>query len=349
LLFVSKKLFSLYLRESNYLKVAKYSVQYGINVWNEYRFIRQYLEPLVNSHCSKLSYALTKQERKKVFRYYPILTVCANGENYLYLAGRKLNIEERKRLTLMSAMATLCDDLLDEDGWTEQQLLDLLDDKLVYQSLSAKTKLILCMNEEFKQLHVNDSYWPQLRKAFHAQAESIKQHRTDISLDETLQISKEKNGHTSLMVATLLDENWSEQELAFIYQTGVMGQLANDIFDAWKDVQQGIYTIVRKVDSVSQLREIFMQEYTKLLNLVQQTRATGAQRRRTINRLSVINAFGIVGLEQLEKVEKKYGQPVDWPSIPRQELVVDMEIQSHRWNYLQKIVWLSNHSQQLLK
>lgn len=326
----------------NYLQLAKYGLQYGINVWKEYRFIRQYLEPMVNDHCQKLTYTLNKLERKKVFRYYPILTVCANAENYVYLKDRKLNDEERKRLTLMSAMATLCDDLLDEDGWTEQQLLDLLDNKLDYQSLSAKTKLILCMNEEFRQLHVKESYWQQLRTAFHAQAESIKQNQPDLSLEETLQISKDKNGHTSLIVASLLDENWSIAELQFIYQTGVMGQLSNDIFDAWKDVQQGIYTVVRKTRSVAELKNIFLEEYEKLLNYLRQCNARSSTKRRTVNRLACIYAFGIIGLEHLQKVEDKYCKPVDWTAVSRKELVLDMQYQRNRFNYLSKILWLSN-------
>ncbi len=330
----------------NYLQLAKYGLQYGVNVWKEYRFIRHYLEPLVNAHCNTLGYTLNKKENKKVFRYYPILTVCGNAENYIFLRDRGLNDEERKRLTLMSAMATLCDDLLDEDGWTEDQLNglfeNLVDNERDYGSLSSKAKLILCMNKDFKHLHIKDEYWKQLKRAFHAQAESIKQNQPDLSLEETLQISKDKNGHTSLIVATLLDEDWSEAELDFIYQTGVMGQLSNDIFDAWKDVQEDIYTIVRKTKDVAQLRNIFLEEYGKLLSYLKQCRANEKTKRRTINRLACIYSFGIIGLEQLEKVEKKYGTPIEWHSVLRKDLVVDMEYQRHRFNYLSKIVWLSN-------
>lgn len=297
---------------------------------------------MVLSFCETLKYELNALEKKKVFRYYPLLTVCALAENYVLLKGRKLTAIERKRITLMSAMATLCDDLIDEGGWNEQQLLDLLDSKIPYSSLPAKAKLIIAMNEEFKKLHIQTVYWQQLRKAFHGQADSIRQHQADLSLEETISIAKEKNGNYCLTVASLIDEAWTETEHQVIYQHGMMGQMTNDIYDTYKDTHEGIHTIVKKVRDVAHLGEIFMAEVRKMQNLVMQIDAPSKRKKKAIARYSCMDAFTMVGIDTLAEVEKKYGHRVDWKSVPRRDLVPDMAKFRNRIKYFKYVVWLGN-------
>jgi hypothetical protein len=329
----------------NYLQLASFGIDYGKHLYKQYRFIKHWLEPLAFSIADTLKYKLDKHEKRKMFRYYPILSVCAIAENYVYLRGRALTETERKRISLMSSMATLCDDLIDEDGWTEQQLLDLLDSKLAYSTLSLKAKLIVAMNEEFKKLDIKPGYWDQLRKAFHGQAESVRQHKADLSLEETLAIAREKNGNYCLTVAALIDEDWTSTEKQIIYQHGIMGQMANDIFDAWKDTKQGVFTMIKKVSSMQQLRELFLAECSKMQQLILTTDAPLKRKRKMTDRYAVMDAFTLVGIDNLIAVEKKYGQPIPWESIPRKELVTDMEYFSNKMKYLKYIFWLSNFSQ----
>jgi hypothetical protein len=297
---------------------------------------------MVLSYCESLKYELNALEEKKVFRYYPLLTVCALAENYVLLKGRKLTEIERKRITLMSAMATLCDDLIDEGGWTEQQLLDLLDNKHPYSSLQAKAKLIIAMNEQFKKLDVQPSYWQQLRKAFHGQADSIRQHQPDLSLEETISIAREKNGNYCLTVASLIDEDWTDIEKQIIYQHGMMGQMTNDIYDTYKDTHEGIHTVVKKVRNVSHMRGIFMTEVHRMHDLIMQIDAPVKRKKKVIARYSCMDAFTMVGIDTLAAVEKKYGHPVEWKSVTRKDLVPDMAKYQSRKKYFKYVVWLSN-------
>lgn len=297
---------------------------------------------MVNSYCDSLKYQLSAIEQKKVFRYYPLLTVCALAENYVLLKDRKLTDIERKRITLMSAMATLCDDLIDDGGWTEQQLLDLLDSKHSYSSLPQKAKLIIAINEQFKKLEIKPTYWQQLRKAFHGQADSIRQHQPDLSLEETISIAREKNGNYCLTVASLIDEDWTDIEQKIIYQHGMMGQMTNDIYDTYKDTHEGIYTMVKKVNNVSHMRDIFIAEVHRMHELIMQINAPQKRKKKIITRYSCMDAFTLVGIDTLAVVEKKYRHPVDWKSVTRQDLVPDMAKFQSRKKYFKYVVWLSN-------
>jgi hypothetical protein len=322
----------------NYLHLASYGVDYGRHIYKQYRFIKQWLEPLTASYCATLKYELSRHEKRKMFRYYPLLSVCAIAENYVYLKSRELADTERKRVTLMSSMATLCDDLVDEDGWTEQNLLDLLENKLDYSGLSTKTKLIIAMNEELKRLGVSNEYREQLKRAFHGQAESVRQREPGLSLQETIHIAREKNGNYCLAVAALLDEDWTDTDKKIIYQHGIMGQLANDIFDAWKDTRQGIYTVIKKVDSMQQLRNLFMEESARMQQFIHQTDAPAKRKRKMIRRYAVMDAFTLVGIDNLAAVENKYGQPIPWTSVPRRELVTDMAFLRNKLKYVGYVV-----------
>lgn len=326
-----------------YLGLIYYAADYYSHLYRQLRFVKQYLEPMVSSFCDMLQYQLNEAEKRKTFRYYPLLTVCALAENYVLLKGRGLTEMERKRITLMSSMATLCDDLIDEDGWNESQLLDLLDSKIAYNALSKKAKLIVAMNEELKKLQIKPAYWEQLRKAFHGQADSIRQHQPDLTLEETIAIAREKNGNYCLTVAELIDEDWSDNERNIIYQHGMMGQMTNDIYDTYKDTQEGIHSMVKKVKDVDHLRSIFMSEVRKMQQLISQIDAPLKRKNKAIARYGCMDAFTMIGIDTLAAVEKKYGKPVDWKSVARKDLVPDMAKTKNRLKYFKYVVWLSKY------
>ncbi len=53
-------------------------------------------------------------------------TILGCAEMYTALKGRGLTLDERKRLTLVAAWATLCDDLIDDHNWTHDQVLNII-------------------------------------------------------------------------------------------------------------------------------------------------------------------------------------------------------------------------------
>ena len=305
-------------------------------------FIKSFLKPLVYKHCNRLAYQLSSSGKKKVLFYYPMYTVLACAQMYVTLKGRRLTKDETKRLTLVGAMATLCDDLIDEDNWTRDQIFYLLSNNLNEEGLSTKARLLISLNNELQEFWpLSEKYLNQLKIALEWQAASGKQLNKDITLDEIVRICREKNGHTSLMFATLVDEDWDERELRFIYQSAIVGQLTNDSFDMYFDTQNGIRTYFNTAPDIAQVRQFFLVECTNLHAMVMACNTSLKNKLKTIRRMSILHAFTLTALDQFQQAEDKYGKGVDWKTIPRKDLVVDMALNKNRFKTVRYMRWLS--------
>ena len=327
----------------NYLQLTVYGLRLTWSGYKQLAFIRSFLKPLVEKHCRRWGYNLSAAEKKKVLFYYPMYTVLACVQMYLTLKGRKLTKDERKRLTLVGAMATLCDDLIDENNFTREQVFNLLSNNLNEDALDPKVKLLVALNKELQTFYtLSPGYWQQLKMALQRQAASVKQSDPDISLKEIIDICREKNGHTSLMFASLLDEKWSKEELQFIYQSAMVGQLTNDSFDIYFDTQGGINTYFNRAPSVKNVRDFFLDECSRLHAMVMACNVPLKNKLRTIRRMSILHAFTLTALDHLQQTEDKRGVPVDWKSVPRSEMVTDMAKNSNRLKTVRYMRYLSN-------
>jgi hypothetical protein len=261
---------------------------------------------------------------------------------YISLKGRRLTKSETRRLTLVGAMATICDDLIDEDQWTRNEIFELLSEDIEEEGLSKRAQLLIGLNKELKGFwNLSEKYLGQLKVALEWQAASKRQSDADITLDEIVRICREKNGHTSLMFATLIDEDWDENELAFIYQSAIVGQLTNDSFDMYFDTQNGIHTYFNSAPTIQQVRDFFLEECKILHGSVMRCEAPEKNKLKTIRRMSILHAFALTALDQFKQTEKKYGRQRNWKEIPRKDLVVDMALNKNRFKTVHYMKWLS--------
>jgi hypothetical protein len=326
----------------NTLQVLKYGLGLTLDGYRQLAFINKFLKPLVNKHCKRLGYKLSPSEKKKVLFYYPMYTVLACAQMYVTLKGRRLTKDETKRLTLVGAMATICDDLIDEDNWTREQIFYLLSNNLDEQGLTIKAQLLVSLNKELQQFWpLSESYLKQLKIALEWQAVSGKQLDPNITLGEIVHVCREKNGHTSLMFARLVDEDWDEKELQFIYQSAIVGQLTNDSFDMYFDTQNGIHTYFNTAPTIADVRKFFLDECTKLHGMVMACDTSHKNKLNTIRRMSILHAFTLTALDQFQQTEDKYGKGVDWKIVPRKDLIVDMALNKNRFRTIRYMKWLS--------
>jgi len=109
----------------------------------------------------------------------------------------------------------------------------------------------------------------------------------------------------------------------------------NDLFDAFKDREDGVYTIVRKTETVNQAKEIFIRECAKLHQLILKCNVSASNKLVTIRRMACIHAFALVAINHLQQTENKYGKPINWAKPLRKELVTDMAFWSNKFKLLQ--------------
>lgn len=320
----------------NYLQLCYYAFNYGFSAYKQLSFIKNYLQPMVDKHCAALNYPLSAKEQKKVGFYYPLFNHIVNCENYLCIKGRKLTLDETKRMTIISAMATLHDDLIDEENWEKETYLKVLDRTLPATLQTPKVKLIFALEDELHKIwQPTTAYQQALKVATDWQIISAKQLDENITLQETLYISENKCGNSSLLWASVMSEDWKKEDDAFIFQSGFVGQIVNDLFDTFKDREDGVYTIVRKTESIAQAKEIFLRECAKLHQLILACNVPHKRKLTTIRRMACVHAFALVALEHLQNTENKYGKPMQWNKPLRKELVTDMAFWSNKFKLLQ--------------
>lgn len=319
----------------NYFKLCCYAADYGLSAYKQLSFIKAFLKPIVDKHCSALNYPLSKKEKKKVEFYYPLFNHIVNCENYLAIKNRKLSDEETKRMAIISAMATLHDDLIDEENWDKETYFKVLDRTLPESLHTPKVKLIFALEDELHKIWTpTENYKAALKVATEWQVISSKQLNPNISLEEILYISENKCGNSSLLWASVMSEDWLTEDKAFIFQSGFVGQILNDLFDAFKDREDGVYTLVRKTNSVADTKAIFIKECAKLHQLILNCNVDNDTKIFTIRRMACVHAFALVALDHLQNTEKKYGKPLNWDKPIRKELVTDMAFWSNKFALL---------------
>ncbi len=209
--------------------------------------------------------------------------------------------------------------------------------------MTSKAQLLISLNKELQEFWpLSEKYLRQLKIALEWQADSGKQLQTNISLDEIVHICREKNGHTSLMFASLIDEEWTKQEQQFIYQSAIVGQLTNDSFDVYFDSKDSLHTYFNTAPSIKHGRNFFLDECRILHNAVMQCNSSNQNKLNTIRRMSLLHGFTLTALDQLEETEKKYGAPVNWKNVPRKDAVIDMALNKNRYRTLKNIKWLAD-------
>jgi hypothetical protein len=326
----------------NTLQTLRYGLALTFDGYRQLAFINRWLKPLVQKHCLALGYQLSASEKKKVLFYYPMYTVLACAQMYVCIKGRRLTKEETKRLTLVGAMATICDDLIDEDNWTRDEIFMLLSADINKEVLRTKAKLLIALNNELKSFWTpSEKYLSQLKIALEWQAKSNRQLEPDIQLEEIVQICREKNGNTSLMFAALVDEDWTKPELDFIYQSAIVGQLTNDSFDMYFDTQNGMHTYFNKAPAIAQVRTFFIDECKLLHAMVRNCAAKENYKKSAIRRMCILHAFTLTALDQFQQTEYKYNPVLDWKNIPRKDLVIDMAKNKNRIKTVKYMQWLA--------
>src|SRR3954454_18775277 len=132
----------------NTFEVLKYGLRLTADGYRQLAFINSFLKPIVTINCRKTGYQLSASENKKVLFYYPMYTILGCAQMYTALKGRDVTMDERKRLTLLGAWATLCDDLVDDYNWSHEEVLDIIFNSPKEEGLPGNVQLLVALNSE---------------------------------------------------------------------------------------------------------------------------------------------------------------------------------------------------------
>lgn len=268
---------------------------------------------------------LSDRDYKKMTGYYGFAVPALLGEGFCMLRGRSMSAKERLAITYLGALTGLFDDFFDEQKIPEEHIMEMIihaDERLANNSnerLFVKFCQIALENAEDADLVKNVAY-----KVFDAQVLSRKQKLSSTKPEEVKDITFKKGGLSLLFYRSIFKDQIHENEEKMLCYLGGIGQLENDIFDIYKDSQQGIRTLATLTNKIDDLRKVYVDLMGQTFELVRQTPYSTANKNKFLHFISLIICRGFVCLDFLEENEPRTDHQFIINKYEKKDLICDM-------------------------
>ena len=291
------------------------------------KFIRKNIVQLLMAAKKEADGSLDENDIKKITGYYGLAVPAVLGEAFCVLRGGPMTGKERLAATCQGAMTGLGDDFFDKQRLSEQGVQDFIERPEMFTGNSVSEKLFL----HFYKTALANAPQPaimqqQLFKVFHAQLLSKQQDMPGLSNDVIKDITIRKGAESLLFYRTAFEHPMRKGEEKMLYCLGGLMQLSNDIFDVYKDHQNGVNTLITTLSKIDDLRFY----YSALLQTGTEAAYRSGYTKKHVKRFLGILSISIfsrcyVCLDQMARNQKSTKGVFDPNAYSRKDLVCDMD------------------------
>lgn len=306
------------------------------NINRQNKFIQKNINPLLDETKKINDGSLEENDLKKITGYYGLAVPAILGEAFCALRGKSMTDKERLASTCQGAMTGLGDDFFDKQRLSEAALKDFIEKPERFTGNTASEKLFL----HFYKTALANAPQPtqmqeQIYKVFHAQLLSKQQDKPGLSYEVIKDITLRKGAESLLYYRTAFEHPMKKGEEKMLYCLGGLMQLSNDIFDVYKDHQNGISTLITTAKKIKELRFL----YSAVLQIGKEAACKSGYPKKNVRKFLDIISIGIfsrcyVCMEQLEKNEHRSGNVFDPKQYQRKDLICDMDTAANKWKSL---------------
>ncbi len=273
---------------------------------------------------------------KKAARFQGVQQVFIN-DAFTQLIDRNTNEFEQSSNKLYFALTGLYDDIIDQKLIDEKILNQLFEDPIHTPTNLFETKVLVDVHLNLmKSVKDITAYKITLASVHQAQRDSSKQINSQLNQEELLDITLRKGGYSLLMCRHYIDLPESKEIDNCFYQLGGVIQFTNDLFDIYKDLQDGIQTIPNSAKNISQITSKYNQLVHNFMNTIHQLPYEKSKIDTLKIKLSPIPAFGYLAIQNLAKLQDKEEQLPNLKTVPRKDLIIDMEKNINRFKLIQE-------------
>jgi len=300
-----------------------------ISLWRSFKRQKQFLKETlildIEQSKREKDNTLTDRDYKKMMGYYGFAVPALLGEGFCMLRGRSMSTKERFAITYMGALTGLFDDFFDEQKIPEEHIMDLITmaDESIANNANERLFVKFCQ-VALKNAEDADLVKKIAVEVFDAQVLSYKQKLPSTELDEIKRITLEKGGLSLLFYRSIFAEPITESEERMLTYLGGIGQLENDIFDIYKDSQQGIRTLATLTNKIDDLRNVYLDMMEQTFKMVRQTPYPPANKNKFLHFISFIICRGLVCLDFLEEKELQTNHQFVLKQYEKKDLICDM-------------------------
>ena len=262
---------------------------------------------------------------KKIKKFQGIQQYIIN-DSFANFENRATNTKERENNKLYFVLASLYDDLMDENIVSQTVLNEMfLNPARATPGSFSETVLIDTHLRLLSLVHNKEAYQKVLNSIHQAQIDSLEQLKNDISLDRILSITERKGGYSLLMCRHYIEMSNNENIDNCWYQLGGMIQMTNDLYDIYKDTIAGIYTFANTQNEFDKIRDQYVSQIHKYKISVEKLDYDDSKKLIFQIKLSLIPALGYVALENLKNLQGDTERLKPFSAYPRKDLIIDME------------------------
>jgi len=292
-------------------------------------FIHDYLHPFLSKYHSQNDGSLTEYDFEKITNYYGIGSPVLAGEGLAKLLGKKIDLKERKLLTLMAAITGLFDDFFDRSFQSKERIKGLMELSENTPPQNAHERLFVDLVKETISLSDNPKrLYEHAYRVFNAQVESLKQKQTDTTWEELFDITFKKGGESLLFYRCSFVNEISNQETQCLLKIGGLIQVCNDIFDVNKDIKEGIKTIVTETSDIKKLKEKLQKLYKETFEYCR-IAIPSKKMENFLQQVKIIVSQSFVALDFYLQTQNNNGKKFTPQKYPRESLICDMGKTKH--------------------
>jgi hypothetical protein len=264
---------------------------------------------------------------KKIIFGYSI-QIPAIYDGFLGLYNRKSSQQECTNLLHYFICSSVFDNFFDRQELSDQEIYSITFDCQNFSPKTFEQRIGLAAHLYLlNKINLTDKqeYLTVLKRAFDVQVASRNQFNPSISNHEIDWITREKGGCALQLCCYYLDKVNSIEEKNTWYALGEVIQFTNDLYDIYRDIQNGLETIPNRLHNISEFKTMFLSLIDHLKNEISNIPVKSNNKLPLKISLMGIAAFGIIAIEQLEKIADKNGNLPNLKTVPRKQLIVDME------------------------
>ena len=311
------------------------SIIHDLDIQN--KFLQKEIKPITDQHLQYSDGTLDEADVKKIFSYYGIAVPAILGEAFCLLRGKKMSDAERHCSTAMGAMTGLFDDFLDKQFMDEKKIETSVLNGGVEKGNSNEQLFNLFYKKALEHAPDKKLVVSRLLKVHQAQLKSKLQVNGALSKNELTTITLEKGASSLLFYYSAFQPGQHADENNIVGELGGWMQLANDIFDVYKDREANIQTLVTSAKDINEIRELFLDGIRDCINKTYALPFKNKNIDAFINRLSIgIFSRSLVCLDQLEKNQRSTNNHFDVHQYNRKQLICDMDTVIYKMKSLLK-------------
>lgn len=297
------------------------------NLLKQKKFLNQAITPILSKAMQQNDGSLDETDIRKITHYYGLAVPAVLGEAFCVLRGSPMSISERWASTSQGAMTGLFDDFFDKQYLSDEAVEKLMQDEATSKPRQSNESLFnIFYRKALDTVADKKAMQSALGKVYEAQVNSKKQQETNCSLSFIHETTFFKGGASVLFYRTAFQPVPSDNETELLYKLGGIMQLANDIFDVYKDRENGTRTLVTEAEHIDDITNLLT---SQLAECFKQSVTTGFLPKNSRQFLSILSlgifSRAMVCLEQLKGLEASSDNRFQVHQYSRKQLICDMD------------------------